>query len=303
MGAAIDAAGDVATPIRKRPVVLVGATVTGLLLLVGLVFSLVPLIGQFIHRLVIAPVALAGLVAMIDAAFADEVALGDLFDGMRTHGPSVIGGHLIIFGISIVVALVVVVAAFAFGVGVMAAFPSSPDAAGGGGVEGLGVITLLTVLVLFLVALVVVTVVYLLRAFIDVAVVIGGADATESVTESWRIIRDGPVSVVGYLLMRGVLTLVAALPTVLFVGLAVGFDTGAVAGGQLRTASPVFAVLAVVALVVPFVVSVSYHVAYYRQRRDPVESTEPADERVRPERRRRDPQRTAGADDTGFESE
>jgi len=303
MGAAIDAAGDVATPIRKRPVVLVGATISGLLLLVGLALSFVPLFGQFIHSLVIAPVALAGLVAMIDAAFADEVGLGDLFDGMRAHGLSVIGGHLIIFGLSIVVALAVVVAAVVLGIGVMAALPSPPDAAGGGGIEGVGVVTLFTVVVLLLVALVVGVVVYLLRAFIDVAVVIGGADATESVTESWRVIREGPVSVVGYLLMRGVLTLVAALPTVLFVGLAVGFDTGAVAGGQLRTASLVFAVLAVVTLVVPFVVSVSYHVAYYRRRREPVEPTEPADERVRPDTGRRDPQRTASADDTGFEFE
>jgi hypothetical protein len=145
MGAAIDAVGDVPTPLRNSPVVLVGAVLTGLLVVVGLVVSLISLVGQLLHDFVIVPLSL--------------------------------------------------------------------------------------------------------------------------------------------------------------VALAVGFDTEAVAGGQLAAASPVFGLLAVVGLLLPLVVSVTCHVAYYRRRREPTATASATGEVAGPDTPHRDPQRTVDADDTGFDFE
>ena len=251
MGAAIDAIGDAGAALRRDSNILLGAAGSGLILFVGLFVVPVPIPGGFVYGIVVVPVALVGLVAMCDAAIEGSTSLGEFTDGIERHGASAVVAYGVwtLLQFAVVIALVVVVV-FA-GVGLFAAGGVGkrrvdgrrPRRRVGGGRAA--------VLVFFLVAFVLGVV----QQFLDVAVVLGADGGTEAVKEAVAVDRDGPLSTLGYLLVRSVLTFLGVLPVIVL--------------------AAALGVLAVVLLPLAFAVSFAYHVAYYRRRRP--ETTETSD--------------------------
>ena len=102
-----------------------------------------------------------------------------------------------------------------------------------------------------------------LDGVVDVAVVIGGEDAAGALSEATSLVTGGPLSVLGYALLRFVVLGVAvAAPLLLAV---------AVAGVGVAEDTTALLVPAVLLMLVAFPLGVAlgfaYHVAYYRERR------------------------------------
>jgi heme/copper-type cytochrome/quinol oxidase subunit 2 len=260
MGAAISALPRAVGIVKRNPILIVGSVLFGLFALVGVVFSLIPLIGGIIFQVLILPVGLAGIVAMADAGTGEgDSSLGDFTGGISNHATSMIGAFGLMFLIQLAVAIaLVVVIVFVIGfsiVGASVGTESDPGAVFAG-------VGLLTGLVLLAVILVVVAL-QLVQQFLDVAVVVGGEDAAGALSEAASLVTGGPLSVLGYALLRFVVLGVAvAAPLVL-----------AVAVGGVGAARDTAALLvpAVLLMLVAFPLGVAlgfaYHVAYYRERR------------------------------------
>ena len=297
MGAAIDAIGDAGAALRRNPNVLLGAVGSGLVLFVGLVVVLVPILGGFVYGVVVVPVALVGLVAMCDAAVEGSTSLGDFTDGIGRHGASAVVAYGVwtLLQFAVVIALVMV-AVFA-GVGLFAGGSMTSGEPTAGALAGTSAAVALLFLVFFLVAFVLGVV----QQFLDVAVVLGADGGVEAIKEAVAVVRDGPLSTLGYLFVRSVLTFLGALPTVVFAvaAAAVGGASvaagvgdaapGAVAAGGVLAAA--LGVLAVVLFPLAFAVSFAYHVAYYRRRRPETTGTSDAPSSAPSGARPDDPQR------------
>lgn len=227
-----------------------------LLVGVGGLLSLIPLLGPMVVNIVVTPIALAGMVAMANAAADDSASFGDFTGGISDHSITLMGAYALLFVVQMGVGIVFVVAMVFVGFGVLSAGAASGDP--GATFGALGGTILLVMAVVALVALAV----FVFTQFLDVAVVVGDADATGSFSESIDLVTSGPLSVVGYSLLRGVVALV---------GVGLPFAVGAVVilwgieGG--RTLVSLLG-LAVVVLAAPFgfAFMYCYHVAYYRRR-------------------------------------
>lgn len=257
MGAAIDALGDsIGISTRNPNLVLGGVVATILLFGVGGMLSLIPLIGPLVTNVVVVPVALAGMVAMADAAATDSSSLGDFTGGIGDHSLTLMGAYALLFAIQMGIGIVFVMAFFVVGFGAFAAEVGGGDP--GAMLGALGG----TMLLLFAVAMVVALAVAIVTQFLDVAVVVGDADATGSFGEAIDLVTSGPLSVLGYSVLRGIAgAIVVGSP--LAVGIfAVVYGTDG--GGTV----PVVIGLLVVVLALPvgFAFLLAYHVAYYRRR-------------------------------------
>lgn len=266
MGAALDAVGDVGTALRRAPLLLAGAAIAGVILLLGALITFIPLVGQIVYSIIIVPLVLVGLVAMADAAIQDGAGLGTFFDGIGDHGSDAIGAYAILFVIQFAALFVLIVVALVAGIGVFSAIEagtvgdpgSGLGAAAGGGLLVVGALILVGVLVALLLGLI--------QNFLDVAVVIGGDSGMDAVRESAALIRDGPLSTLGYLVLRTVVTVVAGI--VPFAVFGAGFVlVGGGSDGMLTGLGGVLILLGVVLLPVPLAASFAYHAGYYRRRR------------------------------------
>ena len=297
MGAAIDAIGDAGAALRRNPNVLLGAVGSGLVLFVGLVVVLVPILGGFVYGIVVVPAALVGLVAMCDAAVEGSTSLGDFTDGIERHGASAVVAYGVWTLLQFAVVIALVVVAVLAGVGLFAAGGVASGEPTPGALAG----TSATVALLFLVFFLVAFVLGVVQQFLDVAVVLGADGGVDAVKEAVAVVRDGPLSTLGYLLVRSVLTFLGALPTVVFAVAAVAVGGASVAAGVGDAAPGTVAaggvlaaalgVLAVVLLPLAFAVSFAYHVAYYRRRRPETTGTGDAPSSTPSGRRPDDPQR------------
>ncbi len=301
MGAALDAIGDTGAALRRNPNVLLGAVASGLVLLIGLVVALVPILGGFAYGVVVVPVALVGLVTMCDAAVEGPSSLGDFTDGIGRHGASAIAAYGLWTLLQVAVVVVLVVVAFVAGAGLFAAGAGPGAADGGEPSAGALAGTSAAAALLFVVFFIVFFVLGVIQQFLDVAVVLGADGGVEAVKEAVAVVRDGPVSTLGYLLVRSGLTVLGALPTVVLAGMAAAVGgasaagagdvvpgTVAAGGGVLSVA---LGVLAVVLFPLALAVSFVYHVAYYRRRRPETAGTGGAPSSTPSGRRPDDPQR------------
>lgn len=257
MGAAIDALGDSIDIARRNPnLVLGGVVATLLLVVVGGVLSFIPLLGPVLAQIVVTPIALAGMIAMANAAATDSASFGDFTDGIGDHSSTLMGAFALLYVVWMGIGMVFLVAAVFVGFGVLSAGAVSSDP--GGAASALGGTFLLIIGVFGIVALLVAIV----TQFLDVAVVVGEADATGSFGESVDLVTSGPLSVVGYSILRAVVALV---------GIGVPFVVGAASvawgledGGSVPMVAGVGVML--LALPVGLAFIYAYHVAYYRRR-------------------------------------
>lgn len=266
MGAAIDAIGDAGRALRGSPILLVGAAVTGIVLLVGTLVTIIPLLGHFAYTVLIVPAGLVGLVAMTNAAFDTEASLGDYTAGVGENFGDAVVAYLVIAVVQFLILFFSVVIAIAMGVALLSTAapmepgeaPADPGALAGASIAFLAFLAFVFLLFLLL---------GLIQVFLDVAIVIGDEGGVDAIKESVRLILDGPLSTIGYLFGRALVTLAAAVPILALFVLGVGIDGAA---GQNAAASPVVAgvyLLALVLIPLPFAASYAYHVAYYRRRR------------------------------------
>lgn len=256
MGAAIDALGDGIDIAKRNPNLVLGSAMTMLLLFgVGGLLSFIPLVGPLVTNVVVAPVALAGLVAMANAGASGSASFGDFTDGVGDHSVSLMGAYALLFVIQMGIGFLLLIGIFVAGIGTMSAAGAQDPTAMAGALGG-------TVLLVGLVVVLLYLVVALVTQFLDVAVVVGDADAAGSFSEAVDLVTSGPLSVLGYSLLRGVVALVAIGVPVGVGAVAIGFgvdagQTAAIAAGVL---------LVVVAFPVGFAFLYAYHVAYYRRR-------------------------------------
>ena len=267
MGAAISALPRAVGIVKRNPILIAGSVLFGFIALVGVAFSLIPLIGGIIFQVLILPVGLAGIVSMTDAGTDEGASLGDFTGGISDHAGSMIGAFGLMFLIQLATALaLVVVLVFVIGFSIVgAAAESDPGAA----FAGIGLLTGLVLLAVLLVVLVL----QLVQQFLDVAVVVGGEDAAGALSEAASLVTGGPLSVLGYALLRFVVLGVAVAAPLLL--------AAAVAGVGVAENTTALLVPAVLLMLVAFPLGVAlgfaYHVAYYRERRpgaaDPASDT------------------------------
>ncbi len=266
MGAALDAVGDVGTALRQGPLLIVAAAIAGVILLFGVLITFIPLVGQIVYSIIVVPLVLVGMVAMANTAIEDHAGLGEFFDGIGEHGSDAIGAYAIMFVIQFAAVFVLLVGAFVAGIGVFSAIGAAGSGEPGSGLGAAAGGGLLVIGILVVVGLLVALVLGLIQNFLDVAVVIGGYGGMDAVRESGALLRDGPLSTIGYLLVRTAVTVVAGV--VPFGMFAAGFLL--VAGGSdgsLAGLGGLLVLLGVVLLPVPFAASFAYHAGYYRRRR------------------------------------
>ena len=263
MGAAIDALGDSIGISTRNPNLVLGGVVAMILLFgVGGVLSLIPLVGPLVTNVVVAPVALAGMVAMANAAATDSSSFGDFTGGISDHSLTLMGAYALLFVIQMGIGILFVVAFFFLGFGALAAGAGAGAGPGTGDPGAMFGALGGTMLVVFLVALLVALAVALVTQFLDVAVVVGDADATGSFGEAIDLVTSGPLSVLGYSLLRGIVGVVV-------VGVPLGVGVGAVVYGFDGAGTlPIVLGLVVMLLAIPagFAFLFAYHVAYYRRR-------------------------------------
>lgn len=263
MGAAIDALGDSIGISTRNPNLVLGGVVAMILLFgVGGVLSLIPFVGPMVTNVVIAPIAFAGMVAMADAAATDSASVGDFTGGISDHSVTLMGAYALLFVIQMGIGILFLVAFFFVG---FSAFAAGTGVGTGTGTGDLGAMLGAvggTMLLVFALAMLVALAVALVTQFLDVAVVVGDADATGSFGEAIDLVTSGPLSVLGYSVLRGLLGVVVVGVPIAVGGVAIVYGTDG--GGTL----PIALGLLVVVLAIPvgFAFLFAYHVAYYRRR-------------------------------------
>ena len=260
MGAAISALPRAVGIVKRNPILLLGAVVFGLIALVGVAVSIIPLIGTIIFQVLILPVGLAGIVAMTDAGTArEDTSLGEFTGGISNYAGSMIGAYGLMFLIQAAAGIaLLIVFVFVLGVGLFSAGMETGSEPGAF-LTSVGLLTALVLLVVFLVLFILA----LIQQFLDVAVVVGGEDAAGALSEATSLITGGPLSVLGYSILRFVV-----------LGVAIGGPlvlAFVIAGAGLEQNTAAVLVPAVLLLLVPFPLGtapgLAYHVAYYRERR------------------------------------
>jgi len=220
--------------------------------IIAIIAAFVPVVGQLIARLVVAvplkTLLLGGMVGAAGAGFAGSVSFGDYTSAVRDNFASLAGAFalyevvLFVFGIGFGIVFF-----FVFGLGSALMAPTGDSTAAMAGLGfGMIAVAIAAVVLIFLYAVV--------FQFLDVAVVLGGKDATGAFKESWRLTREAPLSVLGYTVMRGLIGGVILLP---------GYFV-ALVGGHFSDVLTLVGVAVVVLLYpIAFTVLMSYHAAYY----------------------------------------
>jgi hypothetical protein len=232
-----------AVSIASLPLLLVGGVLAAIL-------GLIPIVGQMLARLLVAVplkvLLLGGMAGAAGKAFAGGASFSDYVESVTDNAVSLGGAFAIYEGFLFAIGLVVgVVLLFVVGIGgAMAGGMSSTTSAG----FGLGV------MLLYLLVFAVVVTIAIVFQFLDVAVVLGGKDATDAITESYKLFNDKPISVLGYTVVRALVGFVVVLP-----GIVIG-----VVGAQLGdVVALVGAAVTLLLLPLAFAAVMSYHAAYY----------------------------------------
>jgi hypothetical protein len=280
MGAATDALGDGISAVASAPKLIVAAYFTfavgGLAAVVMLVLSIIPILGQlaggFGIQAVVIPLGLAGLLTMADAVRDGGTRFGNYADGIRSNAWTLIAAYAIRYAARVVamfvgIGLLLGVTLTLSGPLVRGLYGSIPSEAVG--LTGnLALLTGANVLVLSLFFLVFFLPFLLLGyvfLFVDVAVVFGDADATGAFRRSWDLVREDPVSSLGYYLLR-LLVFVVAFVVPYQIGSTVG--SLAASGVDETVLLSIGGGLAGIVVVGPLgtAVAVAYHAAYFRRR-------------------------------------
>ncbi|MFB6175687.1 MAG: hypothetical protein ABEI99_00825 [Halobaculum sp.] len=280
MGHVTDALSDTVSASESAPKLLLAVFLSfvlgGLAALVFLVISIVPLVGQLVGtfgiQAIVLPLVLAGLLTMADSALDGGTKLGDYVTGLKENASPIIGAYAIRFCIRIALTVVVallLVALTLVGGGVLGALTESLGSSGGTGASALLALLAGAGSVGLLLLPLVVFSPYLIAGyffqFVDVAVVVGDEDATDAFRKSIELVREDPLSSLGYYAVRLVLVFVSfTLPWMVGnrLGLLVSSGIGtsllfSLAGGAIGFL--VFAPLGTA-------VVVTYHAAYFRRR-------------------------------------
>lgn len=267
MGAAVAAFGDGLGVVRRNPryvLVTMGAFLASLA--AGLLLSVVPVVGQFVNTLVVAPVVVALLLGMALAGLSGEADAAAGVEHAKSDYVNLAGAYalLLSFGMATLFPLAFVgtfVAVLLFGPDTVQTDPaafetlltaSSPTAV-------LSLVRPELFLVVGALSLPVLFVLLVVMQFVGVAVVAGDASMTDAFRVSWQLFRSAPASVLGYTLARiGVLAASVAIPAGAF--LAARSLAGFVPG--------VLAAAVVAAVTVPLGLAHlnAYHVAYFERR-------------------------------------
>ncbi|WP_302083472.1 hypothetical protein [Salinibaculum rarum] len=254
MGSAIDALDEsvqLLTP--KIGLVCFGTAVVAMI--ASFVLAFIPIFGSLVAGVVVAPFFLATTVTMVYKYATDgSDTLSAWVDGLNDYFLTLFGGYALyqigMFVITLVFGVILLVIALMMG-GLGAMASGTGDAM----FTVLGALMLLAMLVIGVVMFAIAMVVQ----FLDVSIVIEGAEILEAYQRAYEIVRDDPVSTVGYTLLRGMIPAVG-YAVALVVGAGVGYVTdgtwGIVVGGVIG-----FGVVAVASAWV-----VTYHVAYYMER-------------------------------------
>ena len=281
MGTAIAALPEAYRLVKSNPILIAGSAIFGVIAVVGVAVSIIPLFGAVLFQVLILPVGLIGLTEMTDSAAENgATSLGRFGHGISNNIKSAIGAYACMLGIQLVTGLLLAIPLAAIIGTAILNVGSEPSGSVLASVGALGIVGVLVV-VLVIVALTT------MQNFLDVAVVIGDKSATDAIAEAKDILVEAPLSVLGYALVRfTVFTTVLVVPALLAVGVGSvssdsgGTGAGMIAGGLLLVAGP---------LAIAF--SAAYHVVYYRNRRQD-ELTSAPSSGSRPQRD--DPSRPTG---------
>lgn len=256
MGAAITALRDSIDLLTRNPTLLAGAFVSTLIVLAGTVLSVVPLVGGLVFYLVVIPIALTGMVAMTDAGATGQASFCDFSSGITERSVSLMGAYTVLFVVQLVIALVTALGLFSVGperfAFIMAFYGGSAAL-----LDALG----RTFVIVFLLGALAMMIVGTVWQFLDVAVVVGGEDARGSLVAACSLIADRPLSVLGYMLVRWMIIGTGFLFTA---GVWVWLVLGTGSRPTILASMGVLLIAGVVPLLM--VVSIAYHVAYYRRR-------------------------------------
>jgi hypothetical protein len=267
MGATIDALSHGVKNVQENPKLVTYSYVLMMLAFVlaiplgifAFVLVLIPVVGAFFARpVMIIPLKtlmLGGMVGLAGAAFAGSVEFEDLTETYKEHGLSLAAAFAIQELVVVLFSFVLVVVLFVVVFGGTMSLSAVGSSAGGSelAAAGFGI----AVIGLYVAALVVLFAITAFFQFLDVAVVLGDHGPGEAVKECWRLVRNGPVSVAGYTLMRGLLGGVILLP---------GYVLAIVGSEVFEPLTWVGFVVILLLYPVAMAVLMSYHAAYYGHR-------------------------------------
>lgn len=262
MGYALDALPMGVKNVQRNPILVAISIAVGVatlpVLLVAAALIIIPLVGPVFTRIVIAgaikPLLIGGIVGVAGAGFATSVGFGDYLDTVKENFVS-LAGTFLLYEVGVFVFSIVLVAVMLF-TGLLGSFAGAAAGESALASTGMGLGIVATYL-LGLLAIVTYAVVF---QFLDVAVVLGDHGATAAFGKSWQLVREAPLSVLGYTVLRGLLGTFILLPG--YVITIVGVQTSDVV---------MWVGLGITLLLYPvaFAVLMSYHAAYYGLRIKP----------------------------------
>lgn len=263
MGHAIDALGDGLGNVVGNPTLVaisyaVSAAAAALSLVVGavgIVLSFVPLVGPLIAQLLFAattkPLLIAGVLGPAGRGFAGGVEFGDALEAEREHFVGLACGfslyELLRMAVSMLFGLGLLVLVVFGSVGVAALDDPVAAPLGLGLLFVGGYLGFVTIALALVVAF----------QFVDAAIVFDGASVVDAFAESWRLVREAPLSVLGYSTLRVVLGGLVVLP-----GWVVAVGLGRVSDLFLWVGFAAVLLLSPLA----FAAVMSFHAAYYGHR-------------------------------------
>lgn len=203
MGATISTFSEaIKTTVSRPSLVLVTAGVLLVGFFASFVLGLIPLVGQFIGQATYAVLA-GGLIGVIGLGVTGvgTDSVSDFIDTVSDRGVTVFGVALIEGFIFFIFALIlIVVTVFVGGLGAAVSDPATAQTAD----EAYSVFSGADLAFLFamLVTFGTLAMVYIVLQFLTASVVLGNKDVGSSFKTSFRIVKENPVSVLGYTLLR-----------------------------------------------------------------------------------------------------
>lgn len=243
----IDALNESFSVVKRNPILLVAGLVTSTVL--G-VLGLIPLIGPIVS-IFVAPFLIGGLLGMASKALDGSTDLGEFLAAGKEHYLKILGATLIL-GVAYLGGMIAIAVPTAF-IGTFSMGMGSGSTAGFG---GFGTAVLVMLALLFLAVLVV----GFLLQFYTVAIVVGGANATGSFAQSYRVVRENLAGTLAYVALRIALGVAIAVPAVLgvVVGSALGDSSGSLA------VMAFFGVFTLIFALVGTAVIPTFQAAFYR---------------------------------------
>jgi hypothetical protein len=196
---------------------------------VGLVFGLLYFFVE--------PLLAGGYLELADEAVDGDAEFDDFTEGATENYVQLLAGRLVTFvPLFIYVFVAFIVMALVFSAALMGVASGDPSAGSSSVLGALGVASLLVGLVIFAIPLVP----GFFIQFYPAAIVIGEADVLESFKYSFKLVREYPVSVLGYSVFKAVLGLIgfaASFGAAFLVGAGSSGIQQAIAGSSSSTAA------------------------------------------------------------------